>query len=227
MGFVSNAARSAAATRRVKGLLVLLVGLTLATSPVQAHPRSEADSSELTTRRGANPTAWQVIKIKEGHHFTAEFPYRVMVRKKILRYQMVFDTSFQCNVPQRDKYAINKVFGIGFLHHKLNSARLGWVFNPDTRRLELWAYCYVNTRRRFKKLTEVRWNQRYDCSLLVDYEQKTVVFHLIEPNGNLIIHEVQYDWLPPIQYRLRPFFGGTKPASHDITFRLKEITASN
>jgi hypothetical protein len=201
--------------RVLLGLLVVLL------SGVESAARPPADSSEL--RSLALGQGWQVVKIREGHHFTAEIPYRLMFHRRQLRYQMRFDTSFRCNVPQRDRYAINKVFGIGFLHHKLNSARLGWVFNPDSRRLELWAYCYVNTRRRFKKLTEVEWNALYDCSLDVDYEQKQVVFRLQKPDGSQIEHAVSYDWLPPIQYRLRPFFGGTKPASHDITFRLKEI----
>lgn len=205
---------------------VLLAGLGLAGRGAAAGLVAR-DSSHAVTRGGEAGQGWQMIKIRQGRHFTDEFSYRMLFRKKELRYQMRFDTTFRCNVPQRDRYAINKVFGIGFLHHKLNSARLGWVYNPDTERLELWAYCYVNTRRRFKKLTEVTWNGLYDCSLDVDYEQKTVTFRLIEPTGNRIEHTVAYDWLPAIQYRLRPFFGGTKPASHDINFRLREIAGKN
>lgn len=204
-----------------------LAGLWLSGLGVVAHPGAFRDSSDVARRGEAVGQGWQTIKIRQGRHFTDEFSYRVMFHKKELRYQLRFDTTFRCNVPQRDRYAINKVFGIGFLHHKLNSARLGWVFNPDTERLELWAYCYVNTRRRFKKLTEVTWDGLYDCSLAVDYEQKTVTYRLIEPTGNRIEYEVRYDWLPAIQYRLRPFFGGTKPASHDINFRLREISGKN
>lgn len=204
-----------------------IASLWLVGQNATARPTTWRDSSDVAGRGGNVGQGWQAIKIRQGHHFTAEFPYRVLFRRAELRYQMRFDTTFRCNVPQRDRYAINKVFGIGFLHHKLNSARLGWVFNPDTEKLELWAYCYVNTRRRFRKLTEVVWNGIYDCSLAVDYEQKTVTFLLLEPDGKRIQHEVTYDWLPPIQYRLRPFFGGTKPAAHDINFQLREISRKN
>ncbi len=203
--------------------LVLLLCLLNASARAWGSTSGETDSTDVPDDAALVSQGWQVAKIEKGRHFTAEVPYRLLFGKKVLRYQMRFDTTFRCNVPQRDRYAINKVFGIGFLHHKLNSARLGWVFNPDTERLELWAYCYVNTRRRFKKLTEVEWNKLYDCALAMDYEAKTVTYQLREPNGHLIQHTVDYHWLPPIQYRLRPFFGGTKPASHDIVFRLKEV----
>ncbi len=95
------------------------------------------------------------------------------------------------------------------LHHQ-NSARFAWQWFND--RLEIYAYCYVNSIRMENFIGTVNLNEEnlYEI-ILTDNEY---VFYM---NGQRITAIKRGDVCSKgVYYMLYPYFGGSIPAPHNV-----------
>lgn len=106
----------------------------------------------------------------------------------------------------------NKLMGFSdcnSLHHQ-NSARFAWQWFND--RLEIYAYCYVNSIRMEEFIGTVNLNEEnlYEIAMTAN----EYVFYL---NGQRVTRIKRGDVCDKgVYYMLYPYFGGSIPAPHNV-----------
>jgi hypothetical protein len=111
----------------------------------------------------------------------------------------------------------NKLLGFSdcnSLHHE-NSARFAWQWYND--QLEIYAYCYVNGAREEKFIGTVNLHQENRYQLRVT--DNSYVFQLNNQEPVSIGRGSTCD--KGLYYMLWPYFGGTIPAPHDVSIKVK------
>ena len=125
-----------------------------------------------------------------------------------------------------DQTDINKLFGIGFFpsHHK-NSARFGWAYNPDKRKIELYGYWYDNGVRKSEYLCDINFYTSYILTIDITRRCPRIRFTVVQKDANYekASKIVQVSKLPRLGYYLGLYFGGNQPAPHDINITIKKV----
>ena len=158
--------------------------------------------------------------IAEGSHYAQERKVGVF-RGESLEISAYFDQSAQYDLGDDDQFDVNKLYGVsdcGTLHMK-NSARMGWRWNLQTRKLEILAFTHVNGVFDFKLIGEAKLNQSYRYQIQLSSDKSSYLFSFNQyqismPRGcqDTVISG----------YKLYPYFGGNKAAPHDIRIKIAE-----
>lgn len=118
---------------------------------------------------------------------------------------------------------VNKIFGLGYLWDKNNSARFGWNYNNQTAKVDLFAYYHVNGQRDFTKICEVVIGVQY--LMILNIHDSSYSFSVVNLSnglsiGNMTISKThKKKW----SYNQGMYFGGTQKAPHDITIEIKKV----
>jgi hypothetical protein len=183
----------------LKNLVILLFGIMLFTSCEE-----EADLS-------------RTFMIQEGEHYTS--PRLVQsLQSNVLTFKATFnETAIYYFEEAGFQDSKNKLLGFSdcnSLHHE-NSARFAWQWYHE--QLEIYAYCYVNGVREEKFIGTVKLHEenRYQLKITDD----NYIFQLNNLEPVYMPRENSCD--KGLYYMLWPYFGGTLPAPHDITIKLK------
>ncbi|HYG03446.1 MAG TPA: hypothetical protein VD927_13435 [Chryseosolibacter sp.] len=165
------------------------------------------------------PDLFQSFTIKKGEHY-ADVRFPEALQQNTLSFQAIFDNSAQYDLGdeclQTNK---NKLFGFSdcnSMHHE-NSARFAWQwFNGQ---LEIYAYCYVNGGRTEKFIGTVPLNTPSNYRIEVSGSSYSFYLNNYPPvtiaRGNVCDRGVYY--------MLWPYFGGSVPAPHDVTIKIKKL----
>jgi len=135
-----------------------------------------------------------------------------------------FNSTCRYRIPDEDQADINKLGGLGYgFNHHENSFRIGWRWNIKTKRIELFAYCYIDGERDYTII--------YDCSdtARLKFDIRRVWFTegykwVIHINENMITcmrYVAAPQRLPDYGFKLYPYFGGNQAAPHDIEIKLE------
>lgn len=145
--------------------------------------------------------------------------------KEIVR-KLWFGTSCKYTFGTEDQWDVNKLFGVAATPwgvHK-NSIRIGYRFNPDINKFEILAYWYTSGVRDFQKICEVVCFRNYNCKIIV--RDKYHLINISQTDNDVVLGEV----MVPFKKRpgwfsvlLGPFFGGNRPAPHEMTFKLDKL----
>jgi hypothetical protein len=110
-----------------------------------------------------------------------------------------------------DQADICKLFGFSQGYHHRNSARFGWRYNLNSKKIEILAYMYLSGKRESFFLCNCDINEKYEFIL-------TKKYHFIVKNNNQIIAEQKFkpEYKYNIGYKLYLFFGGNHSAPQDI-----------
>lgn len=167
-----------------------------------------------TIHKGKRSPPWAWLKL---------FPWIRHNVKSVSR-KVVFHENCRYDLPgDEDDLDVNKIFGIGYLWDKKESARFGWNYNNVTGKVDLFAYYHVGGVRDFKKICEVEIGKEY-----------LMILNIYEPSYSFAVWSVG-DGLPcgdtmipkthkkTWSYNMGDFFGGTFPAPHDITIEIKKL----
>lgn len=155
--------------------------------------------------------------IRQGEHYSSQHFIQSM-QSSSLSFEAKFDTSAKYLFTDEGfQDSKNKLLGFSdcnSLHHE-NSARFGWQWFND--RLEIFAYCYVNSQRTEKYIGVVNIDEVNHYELRIvgnDY-----IFQL--NNNSPVSIERGSVCNAGTYYILWPYFGGTLPAPHDVTIKVK------
>lgn len=150
--------------------------------------------------------------IPKGCHSCWSIP-RLLFGKTITR-TVTFFPSCKYDLGNTDQLDWNKLFGIGFFPGKHTlSYRFGWRWNDNTNRIEIAAYWYENGVRKSQGFASIKVMER------VEYR--------IRRSGPFINFELSTGpgfstpgkW-QPFGWKLGLFFGGNRPAPHDIKIEI-------
>lgn len=173
----------------------------------------------LAVATGCEPEAdlFDEFIIRQGHHYST--PNRVQVLQSNT---LSFDAQFNSTaIYYFDEAGFqdskNKLLGFSdcnSMHHE-NSARFGWQWYND--QLEIFAYCYVNGERveKFVGVVELDAMNHYEIKLVGNQ------YHFTLNRQEPVVINRGNTCNTGIYYMLWPYFGGSKPAPHQISIRVR------
>lgn len=159
--------------------------------------------------------------IKKGRHYS-KLGVQPVLDFDYIAHIVKFDDTARYNLGTPDQFDINKLFGVGFLHHHYDSARFGWRYIPDLDKIELLAYMYksgtrINEWDEQIHLCLIDIGKKYELSLHVEKENYRFIVWDIRMNtkvcNKIFSRPKIFKWFG---YLLRPYFGGNRTAPHDI-----------
>jgi hypothetical protein len=189
-----------------------------------------------------------IYKIKKGEHHSRRFP-SLFLWKKRLHYSVVFNLSaIYQTIEPTNQFDINKLIGFadGFKWGKRqiyqstskgwkNSARIGWRWAADVKKLEILAYTYTNGKLQFDTLGFVAIGERFEVVIQkVPGKYQYLLFSKeagspgsepdIEKQGyELIEHSRTTKGGRILGFKQFFYFGGNETAPHDITAEIKSV----
>jgi hypothetical protein len=157
--------------------------------------------------------------IRTGEHYSTPRLMETFQTKK-LAFKATFDETARYQLSDASlQDSKNKLMGFSdcnSLHHE-NSARFAWQWFND--RLEIYAYCYVDSIRVEQFVAPVHVNEEnlYEIATTAD----EYIFYLNGAKKAAIGRTVQCN--DGLNYILYPYFGGTMPAPHDVRIEIQMV----
>jgi hypothetical protein len=155
--------------------------------------------------------------IPAGSHYSNQSAYRALNVSQI-RFKARFDSSavYQ-TVHKNNQGDINQLYGMSDCEsdHQMNSARFGWRWVNNV--LEIWAYSYVNSERKYVFVTTVPLNANITYGII--FSDTNYIFSANDTEVSLPRHcKGQAKG-----YKLYPYFGGDENAPHKITIEIEDL----
>lgn len=166
-------------------------------------------------------------------------------RMGVTRMKVVFDFSCCYTLPASDQLDTNKLFGVGFVewwrlvwlwitwpvfallsrdrHHK-DSARVGWYYDPDKKKIVVVAYCYIGGTRTVVPVCDISINRPYLIELTRTpgaYEIKVMAYEAPYMVLGMVVIPAKHN--KRFTYPLGLYFGGNNPAPHTMTIEMKRV----
>lgn len=162
-----------------------------------------------------------IVQIKKDRHFRSNYllrPFKIG-RTWEKHYTVVFDESARYELDE-NKTQVNKLLGVGQLHHHLNSIRVGWRFNGGV--VELFAYRYENGERVYFRLLDVKIGEPVEIRVEYKISRARVKYSI--KIGHVMSHhewEITKWWQRiPFMYECFPYFGGVMPSPQNISINI-------
>ncbi|HKP31203.1 MAG TPA: hypothetical protein VJT83_00670 [Chitinophagaceae bacterium] len=171
---------------------------------------------ESSTPPLKNPGFKEFI-IPKGEHYANGSEYREL-HINAISFTAIFDSSCIYSTSKVSNSGdVNKLYGFsdGNTPHHENSARFGWLWNGQA--LEVYAYCYSNSKREIKLLGTVPIGKEIDMS--INIHPSEYVFFL---NGKSEIMQRNITSDVANGYQLYPYFGGDEVAPHEIKILIRD-----
>lgn len=155
--------------------------------------------------------------IPAGTHSSGQSAYKPLTVHG-LKFNAVFDSSAvyrtSAGANQGD---INKLYGMSDCNspHHENSARFGWRWFEGS--LEIWAYAYVDGKRKMSRIGEVSLNKVSNYELT--FTDSSYHFRVDTSVADLPRHCNE----KATGYKLYPWFGGDETAPHDIRIKIEDL----
>jgi hypothetical protein len=163
-----------------------------------------------------------IFCIPSGKHRARPFRFGLYWNRFSFTWDVRFTESCRYDLKSADQFDINKLCGIGFIpggHHK-NSARFGWRYNEVAGIIELSAYCYINGQRVIKHVANLEIGKVYRIQLRLLCRS---YYFICLGDGLNESAEAAYTQGKKLSYRLGTYFGGNRPAPHEIKIELKRL----
>jgi|SRR5690606_20655133 len=155
--------------------------------------------------------------IKAGQHYSTPTLMETLQSERLI-FRAEFDQSAIYDLGDRAlQSSKNKLYGFSgcnSTHHE-NSARFAWQWFDN--QLEIYAYCYVNGERKEEFVGVVKPGEEnlYEIRLTDD----AYVFYLNNEPKAVVEKDTNCD--RGVYYLLYPYFGGSLPAPHDVTIKIR------
>ena len=157
-----------------------------------------------------------IYELKKGEH-RARLVFGLWWANNIIKRDVYFYHDCKYLIEGEDQFDTCKLFGIGFFpSHKNHSARFGWRYNNDTGKILLSAYCYVRGERIIIELGEVNLGEWVRLSIKNEFG-KYIFDGPFESRYVVHLHD------KILGYPLGVYFGGNKPAPHQMHIEINKI----
>lgn len=157
--------------------------------------------------------AYEII-IKQGTHGNGSFK-PILFPKQMSR-TVIFDESCKYDLIDSDQYDVNKLFGLGFFpHHIQTSARFGWNWNIKNEVIDIFSFIHRQGKFYFDFMTFIEIDKPITLTLFI--QRRQVIFEAQKKTA-FITKSEQLN-TNPLAYELRPYFGGNETAPHDMKIK--------
>lgn len=166
-----------------------------------------------------------IYTIKKNAHYASGFNFGIHKNGMQMSKTIIFNDSCIYNLNNNNQLDINKLFGFSvglFSSNHENSARFGWRWNVETKKIELLAYVYVSGERVNEwdmniLILSISINSQTFCTISIDGPQYKFEAINSEIGGNFILMPRAGNGMGYNQY---PYFGGSEVAPHDICINI-------
>jgi len=179
-----------------------------------------------------------IKKILKGFHLAKnDFTYP-MVHSGLMNKKVTFTDSCRYILDNEDQKDWNKLFGFSFgffplfkqyMQHQ-NSFRIGWRYNPESDKIEITPYYYIDGKRHFntdpKDIISLNLNECYIITICVDvaggyikarHSNKTFITDVFfVPFYNTNVYK-------PYGFKAPLYFGGTDKTPQDIEIIIENV----
>ena len=166
----------------------------------------------------------KTITIPKGKHRGRPVRPRVYWKRKRLCHWVQFDFSCRYELPENDGRDYNKLFGLAWWPGThTSSARFGWRWNNDKKKIELCAYLYEKGNRKVIPLCHVKLTYGYELSIKI--EDGGIRFRVIQLNNMFQAADVWilFNGVTKFSYGLGVYFGGNRQAPHNMKIYMKHV----
>jgi hypothetical protein len=157
--------------------------------------------------------------IPAGEHYSTH-SVKIYSGKTSLPFIVNFDESCSYDLGTIDQLDVNKLAGVSFGNHETNSIRIGWAYNLETQKMDLFAYCYENGVRIIHPIGNCNLSE--DVSIKLELNFKNNFFRVTRADSAFQEFSYTYPFLKA-GYYLFPYFGGNNPAPHEMIIYLDGI----
>ena len=162
-----------------------------------------------------------IYVIKQGQHqfkpnnFNLDF---VVNDTEFKTWECLFGSTCSHDLPYPESLQVNKLAGYAKIHHHLESLRLGYRWNKETQRMDLFPYYYYKGKRTIATLpiTSVRLDKYFRVSMTI----RPNSYKLYVGKNSI---STPSNFRTYIGYELGPYFGGKIPAPHDMTIQIDNV----
>jgi hypothetical protein len=156
--------------------------------------------------------------IKKGRHYSNWFNFPFFTLRRSIKFQFMIDSSSHYTFNNEDDYDWNKLFGLSnsWNHHQ-SSARIGWR-RLNEEQYQICLYTYDNGVRVISREMNLDYNTYYGARIIVS----TNNFYLLFKDSSIILPRKSEN-LFPIKTILKPYFGGTSVAPHDVKIKINIV----
>lgn len=156
--------------------------------------------------------------IKKGKHYSNWFNFPFFTTRRSIKFEFIIDSSSHYTLNNEDDYDWNKLFGLSnsWNVHK-SSARLSWR-RLNEEQYQICLYTYDNGIRVISKEMNLDYNTFYGARIIVS----TNNFYLLFKDTSIILPR-RSERLFPFKLVLKPYFGGTSVAPHDIKIKINVL----
>lgn len=162
-----------------------------------------------------------IFTIPKNKHRALPLRFWAWWQRRLFTWQVTFSESCRYDLQSADQLDTNKLIGVGYLPwHHVDSARFGWAYNLQTGKIDLSAYCYVNSNRIIKPICSCDIGKPYRIELyclLGTYYFTACEAKTFTP---IVGVEVTHGHYKKFQYRLTTFFGGNRTAPQEIQIEI-------
>jgi hypothetical protein len=156
--------------------------------------------------------------IKKGKHYSNWFNFPFFTTRRSIKFQFMIDSSAHYTFNNEDDYDWNKLFGLSnsWNVHQ-SSARLCWR-RLNEEQYQICLYTYDNGIKTISKETTLDYDTFYGARIIISSNN----FYLIFKDSSIILPR-KSESLLPIKLVLKPYFGGTSVAPHDIKIKINIV----
>jgi len=173
--------------------------------------------------------------IKKGNHYSNWFNFPFFTLRRSIKFQFMIDSSAHytfnnhyvgvgslriatTTLQNEDDYDWNKLFGLSnsWNPHQ-SSARLCWR-RLNEEQYQICLYTYDNGIKTISKEMTLDYDTYYGARIIVS----TNNFYLLFKDSSIILPR-KSESLFPIKTILKPYFGGTSVAPHDIKIKINIV----
>lgn len=156
--------------------------------------------------------------IKKGEHYSAH-PVKPYFGKTSFKVTVNFDESCRYDLGGVDQLDVNKLFGVSFGNHEVNSIRIGWAYNLETLKMDIYTYTYENSVRKINKIGSCSLAENVVINLKLNFGSSTYQTNSIISIPQEQVFAYSYPALKA-GYYLYPYFGGNNPAPHEMSIQM-------
>lgn len=157
--------------------------------------------------------------IKKGRHGNFHIP-KFYYNCKKLTIKAKFTESCRYDFGNVDNFDINKLVGVSFGTHHINSFRIGWNYDKFNANIIIYAYWYNNSVRNYKILYFCEINKEINIDIFINRHQNNIVICGCEKSHKINIIDFDFTHVSKWGYKLWPYFGGNNQSPHDLEVKL-------
>jgi len=156
--------------------------------------------------------------IKKGNHYSNWFKFPFFTFRRSIKFQFMIESSAHYTLNNEDDFDWNKLFGLSnsWNHHQ-SSARICWR-RLNEEKFQVCLYTYDDGVKIVSKEIDLFYDTFYGARIIISRNN----FYLLFKDSSIILPR-RNERLAFLKLVLKPYFGGTSVAPHDIKIKINIV----